>query len=179
MVHSEPITMRVSVYGQRHRSCRARDGPFENGFAARYAGAVAAKPSAKKIRIGRLYLSGTDPQIDKAVDEALAQGHFQVIALNQAFKAKWDQAETATVVAAGAWISDRKYFGKSDVSARTKAIIALGQFQYTANYQKALERQAKWQHALGQVFEKVDFIALPTLQEAAAKNSTLRRRGRF
>jgi Asp-tRNA(Asn)/Glu-tRNA(Gln) amidotransferase A subunit family amidase len=45
----------------------------------------------------------------------------------------------------------------------------LGQFQYTANYQKALERQAKWQHALGQVFEKVDFIALPTLQEAAAK----------
>jgi Asp-tRNA(Asn)/Glu-tRNA(Gln) amidotransferase A subunit family amidase len=83
--------------------------------------------------------------------------------LNQAFKAKWDQAETdaATVAAAGAWISDRKYFGKSDVSARTKAIITLGQFQYTANYQKALERQAKWQHALGQVFEKVDFIALP------------------
>jgi Asp-tRNA(Asn)/Glu-tRNA(Gln) amidotransferase A subunit family amidase len=37
----------------------------------------------------------------------------------------------------------------------------LGQFQYAANYQKALERQAKWQHALGQVFEKVDFIALP------------------
>ena len=51
------------------------------------------------------------------------------------------------------------------MSARTKAIITLGQFQYTANYQKALERQAKWQHALGQVFEKVDFIALPTLQK--------------
>jgi amidase len=144
---------------------------LQNGFAARYAAAVAAKPSAKKIRIGRLYLSGTDPQIDKAVDEALAQGQFQVIALNQAFKAKWDQAETdaATVAAAGAWISDRKYFGKSDVSARTKAIITLGQFQYTANYQKALERQAKWQHALGQVFEKVDFIALPTLQKLPPK----------
>jgi amidase len=142
---------------------------LQNGFAERYAGAVAAKPSAKKFRIGRLYLSGTNPQIDKAVDEALAQGHFQVIALNQAFKAKWDQAETATVVAAGAWISDRKYFGKSDVSARTKAIIALGQFQYTANYQKALGRQAKWQHALGQVFEKVDFIALPTLQKLPPK----------
>jgi hypothetical protein len=64
---------------------------LQNGFAARYAGAVAAKPSAKKIRIGRLYLSGTDPQIDKALDEALAKGRFQVIALNQAFKAKWDQ----------------------------------------------------------------------------------------
>jgi amidase len=65
------------------------------------------------------------------------------------------------------------------VSARTKAIITFGQFQYTANYQKALERQAKWQRALDQVFEKVDFIALPTLKEAAAKNSTLLRQGRF
>jgi amidase len=73
------------------------------------------------------------------------------------------------LAAAGAWISDRKYFGKSDVSARTKAIITLGQFQYTANYQKALERKAKWQHALGQVFEKVDFIALPTLQKLPPK----------
>jgi hypothetical protein len=71
---------------------------------------------AFRPKIGRLYLSGTDPQIDKALDEALAQGRFQVIALNQAFKAKWDQAETATVAAAGAWISDRKYFGKSDVA---------------------------------------------------------------
>ena len=35
---------------------------LQNGFAARYRAAVAAKPSAKKIRIGRLYLSGTDPQ---------------------------------------------------------------------------------------------------------------------
>jgi Asp-tRNA(Asn)/Glu-tRNA(Gln) amidotransferase A subunit family amidase len=67
------------------------------------------------------------------------------------------------------WISFRKYFGKSDVSARTKAIITLGQFQYTANYQKALERQAKWQHALRQVFEKVDCIALPTLQKLPPK----------
>jgi amidase len=41
---------------------------LENGFAAHYRAAVAAKPSAKKIRIGRLYLSGTDPKIDKAVD---------------------------------------------------------------------------------------------------------------
>jgi hypothetical protein len=46
---------------------------MQNGFAARYAGAVAAKPSAKKIRFGRLYLSDTDPQIDKALDEALAK----------------------------------------------------------------------------------------------------------
>ena len=44
---------------------------LQNGFETRYRMATVAKPSAKKIKIGRLYLSGTDPEIDKAVDEAL------------------------------------------------------------------------------------------------------------
>jgi Asp-tRNA(Asn)/Glu-tRNA(Gln) amidotransferase A subunit family amidase len=141
---------------------------LQNGFAARYRTAVAAKPSAKKIRIGRLYLSGTDPKIDKAIDDALARAQFQVIPLDKAFKAKWNQAKKDgdTVAAAGAWISDRKYFDKLiGVSARTKAIIALGEFDYTTNYRNALKRQAAWQYALYQVFKKVDFIALPTLQK--------------
>jgi amidase len=45
---------------------------LQDGFAARYEAAVAAKPSAKVIKIGRLNLSGTDRRIDRAVDEALA-----------------------------------------------------------------------------------------------------------
>ncbi|MGA8656033.1 MAG: amidase [Chthoniobacterales bacterium] len=142
---------------------------LQAGFAARYRNdAVAAKPLAKNIRIGRLYLSGTEPKIDKAIDDALARAGFQVIPLDQAFRAKWDQAKKDgnTVAAAGAWISDRKYFDKLiGVSARTKAIIALGQFDYTTNYRNALRRQAAWQYALRQVFKKVDFIALPTLQK--------------
>src|ERR1700736_419715 len=139
---------------------------LQSGFAARYRRAVAAKPLAKNIRIGRLYLSGTDPKIDKAVDDALAQGHFQVIALDNAFTAKWEQAKKDgdTVAAAGAWINYKKYFGKLGVSAKTEAIIALGEFEYTTNYRNALQRQAEWQYALSQVFKKVDFIALPTLQ---------------
>jgi Asp-tRNA(Asn)/Glu-tRNA(Gln) amidotransferase A subunit family amidase len=40
----------------------------------------------------------------------------------------------------------------------------LGEFEYTTNYRNALQRQAEWQYALSQVFKKVDFIALPTLQ---------------
>src|SRR6185295_5776827 len=39
---------------------------LQDGFAARYRTAMAAKPLAKDIRIGRLYLGGTDPKIDKA-----------------------------------------------------------------------------------------------------------------
>ena len=145
---------------------------LQNGFAARYRTAVAAKPLAKRIRIGRLYLSGTDPKIDKAIDDALARAQFQVIPLDQAFKAKWNQAKKDgdTVAAAGAWISDRKYFNKLiGVSARTKAIIALGEFNYATNYRNALQRQAAWQHALRQIFKKIDFIALPTLQKLPPK----------
>jgi amidase len=139
---------------------------LQNGFAARYQRAVAAKPTARKIRIGRLYLSGTDPKIEEAVDKTLAQGQFEITTLDQGFKAKWDQAKKDgnTVAAAGAWLSDREYLLKSGVRARTIAVIVLGRVLYPAQYRQALQRRAQWQHALNQIFKKVDFIALPTLQ---------------
>ncbi len=139
---------------------------LQNGFAARYQTAVAAKPTARKIRIGRLYLNGTDPKINEAVDKTLAQGQFQVITLDQGFKANWDQAKTDgnTVAAAGAWISDRDYLLRSGVRARTIGVIVLGRVLYPAQYRQALQRRMQWQHALNQIFKKVDFIALPILQ---------------
>jgi amidase len=100
---------------------------------ARYRAAVAARPSAKKIRIGRLYLNGTDPKIDNAVDDALIRAQFQVVPLDRVFKEKWDQAKKDgnTLAAAGVWISDRKYFDKLvGVSGRTKAIIAWGGIRF-------------------------------------------------
>lgn len=141
-------------------------GLLQNGFESRYRTAVAANPSAKKIRIGRLYLSGTDPEIDQAVDQALAQGQFQVIKLDQQFRRKWDQAKSDgnTVAAAGAWISCRAYRNKPGVSLRTWAAIALGRVLYPTRYQTALNRRIHWQHALSEIFKKVDFVALPTLQ---------------
>jgi amidase len=146
---------------------------LEKGFSAHYSKAVAVKPVGKKIRIGRLYLSGTDPRIDSAIDRVLSQGQFQVVRLDEAFKHEWDQAQRdgITVAAAGAWLNDGKYFGKPDVSARTKAILTLGEFQYAMNYRQALKRQVVWQETLRQVFEKVDFIALPTLQQLPPKIS--------
>jgi amidase len=140
---------------------------LQNGFAARYRTAVAAKPLAEQIKIGRLYLSGTDPKIGKAIDDALARAQFQVIPLGRAFTAKWDQAKKDgnTLAAAGAWISDQKYRYRIGVRARTKAAITLGRVVYLTQYRNALQRQAEWQHALREVFKKVDFIALPTLQK--------------
>ena len=95
--------------------------------------------------------------------------------MDQAFKEKWDQAKRDgnTLAAAGVWISDRKYFDKLiGVSGRTKAIIALGAFDFATNYQSALRRQESWQQALHETFEKVDFIALPTLQKLPPKIPT-------
>ena len=149
---------------------------LQEGFAARYQAAVAARPSAKDIKIGRLYLGGpgpgsvvlggTDPRIDKAVDNALARAGFHVVKLDEAFKAKWNKAQKdADIVAAsGAWISEHKYQYKPGISARTKAVILLGGILHGTEYRKALQRQAAWQRTLRRVFQKVDFIALPTLQ---------------
>jgi len=144
---------------------------LQRGFAAQYKRAVAVEPSAKDIRIGRLYIDGTDPAIDKALDDALAAKQFKVIKLDQAFKAKWEQAQKdgKTVVFADIWFNDQKYTDKKGVSGTAKAVINQGKGDYTNNYKDALKRQAAWQHDLRKVFEKVDFIALPTLQKLPPK----------
>jgi Asp-tRNA(Asn)/Glu-tRNA(Gln) amidotransferase A subunit family amidase len=144
---------------------------LQRGFAAQYESAVAANPSAKDIRIGRLYLDGTDPAIDKALDDALAAKRFKVIRLDQAFKAKWEQAQKdgKTVAFADVWFNDQKYTDKKGVRGTTKTIINLGKLDSTDNYKNALKRQAAWQRDLRRVFEKVDFIAVPTLQKLPPK----------
>ncbi len=136
---------------------------LQAGFAARYR---AARAPAKSIRIGRLYVAGTDPKIDRAVDEALAAKGFKVVVLNNAFKAKWEQAEKdgRTVAVANAWFTNRKLNSEREVTVGTKAVLALGKIEYELNYRAALKRRAEWQHALRQTFQKVDFIALPTLK---------------
>jgi len=140
---------------------------LQEGFAARYKKAVATKPSARDIRIGRLYVDGTDPAIDKALDLALAAKHFRVVKLDRAFKAKWDEAEKhgRTLAIADAWLNDRKYLDKKGVTVTTKAGILLGELEYRNNYRAAKLARSEWQHALRQVFKNVDFIAVPTLQK--------------
>ena len=139
---------------------------LQNGFAERYEQVVADKPSAQGIRIGRLSLRGTDSRVDQAVDAALARAHFQVVPLDEEFAGKWERAKKDgnTVAAAGAWISGKEYRNKLGVTAHTQSAILVGSLLYERDYLKAPQRQAGWQKALREVFKKVDFIALPTLQ---------------
>jgi Asp-tRNA(Asn)/Glu-tRNA(Gln) amidotransferase A subunit family amidase len=137
---------------------------LKRGFQNEYEAAAA---SGRDFRIGRLYVDGTDPKIDQAIDAALTRAHFTVVRLGKDFKVSWEQAQkdATTVAEAGAWISDGKLLSKPDVGGKVKAAIALGQVEYTTNYKNALSRQAAWRRALRKAFARVDFIALPTLQK--------------
>jgi len=140
---------------------------LQSGFGARYAAAKAAKPTARSIRVGRLKLKGTDQRIDKAIDDALTKTGFQVVELDESLSDKFEQAEKdgATVASAGAWISDERFQFAFGVTARTQSVIRLGQVTYTTSYRRALARRGAWQRTLSKAFEKVDLIALPTLQK--------------
>lgn len=139
---------------------------LQDGFAALYAAAVIAKPSAEGIRVGRLMLKGTDSEIDKAVNEALTRTGFQVVTLDDAFREKWERAKKDgnTVAAAGVWISDYRFRHAWGVASRTKTTIRAGKRAYRTTYNEALARQPEWQNTLAEIFKEVDFIALPTMQ---------------
>jgi len=139
---------------------------LEDGFAERYRQAVAEHPSAAGIRVGRLSTEVTSATVNEAVDAALAKTGFSVIPMDRRFTEKWNQAQkdAATVAAVGAWINDLKFQNERQVNIRTKAVVALGRVQYTTAYRPALRRQAAWKAEMERAFEKVDFIALPTLK---------------
>jgi amidase len=138
---------------------------LQNGFGAKYAAAKAAKPTARSIRVGRLKLKGTDRKIDQAIDDALAKTGFQVVELDESLSEQFEQAKKdgTTVASAGAWISDGRF--QIAVTARTQSVLRLGQINYTTSYRGALARRGAWQRTLSKAFEKVDLIALPTLQK--------------
>ena len=140
---------------------------LQSGFAAKYVAAKTAKPSGRSIRVGRLKLKGTDPDIDVAIDEAIAKAGFQVVPLDDSFRDKWESAKKDgnTLASAGAWISDQRLQFALGVTTRTKAVIRLGQVTYTTTYRAAVARQKAWQQTLSNVFENVDVIAVPTLQK--------------
>ncbi len=141
---------------------------LESGFTAKYEAAKAAKPAAAGIRVGRLRLSGTDPEVDTAIDAALSKAGFQVVPLGDDFRQKFDQAKKDgnTIAAAGVWLHLNQYLTKNGISAGTKTAILAGRVAYPLLYHSALSRRAAWQEDLHSVFKRVDMIALPTLQSA-------------
>lgn len=140
---------------------------LQPGFAGSYRSAVAATPTTAKIRIGRLYLDGTDHAIDRAIDAELAARGFQIVPLPASLKEAWKQAQKdGYAIAAGdVWKYQQELTKQKGVSSTTKAIISLGKVKYGDDYASALRRKSAWQQTLQSVFRQVDLIALPTLQK--------------
>jgi Asp-tRNA(Asn)/Glu-tRNA(Gln) amidotransferase A subunit family amidase len=110
---------------------------LEGGFEGQYAAPRAARPTGAGIRVGRLKLKGTDAPVDQAIDNALTAAGFQVVPLGDDFRAKFDQA-------------------KKDGNT----MAAAGAWLNTGPY------LTKGGVSAREIFKKVDFIALPTLQGA-------------
>lgn len=141
---------------------------LKDGFEEDYAKAIQRNPRGRDLTVGRLYVDGTDPEIDKAIDSALKKSGFRIVKLDKEFKDAWDQAQKDgfTVAVADAWTNDEQYRNKRGVSSVTKATILLGRVEHlTGGYQRALDRRPGWQRILRRTFNDVDMIAMPTLKK--------------
>jgi amidase len=137
------------------------------GTKARYNQAVGKKPSGRSLRVARLRIKGTDPQIERAVDRALAEAGCRVIELGPDFTQAWDQAtKNGQVIAvADAYTSDQHLLNEKGVTATTKIALLLGDISRDSTaYDKALRERPYWQATLRRVLRNVDFIVLPTLK---------------
>ena len=104
-----------------------------------------------------------------------------MIRLDDRFKAAWNEAQTngATVAISDGYLSNHKYMGKLGVNLTTQAAIQLGQIQVGTTYKAALRARPKWRQTLRNVFEQVDFIALPTMQTMAPRKPLFGRSALF
>jgi amidase len=139
---------------------------LERGFKGRYEAALAVNPTARQIRVGRLYLSGTDPAIDQAIDNRLKAKGFRVVKLNKSFRDRWQQAKAdgETIATADAWKNDAKYTRNLGIGSTTRATLAKGAVDEILGYDAAVKRKAAWKRSVARVFRRVDFIVTPTLQ---------------
>ena len=139
---------------------------LKRGFRAEYEAAVVARPTAREIRVGRLYISGTDPAIDEAIDNRLRAKGFRVVKLNDRFRDQWTQAKAdgETIATADAWRNDAKYTRNLGISSTTRATLTKGAVDALVGYDAAVKRKVTWKRSVRRVFRRVDFIVTPTLQ---------------
>lgn len=137
------------------------------GMAAQYEKEVASRPSAKGMRVGRLYIPGTEKAVDDAVDRALERAGFKVVRMNEAFEEAWKTAKTYgnSIAVVEGYEADKEFLDKPGVSSSTRAALLLGDLKHDRKgYAEALAWKPTWQRLLQRKFNQVDFIALPTLK---------------
>jgi amidase len=152
---------------------------LQDNFGTLYARAKAAKPSARQIRIGLLKVPGTDPAIDKAIEQRLVQRGFQIVPLSKKFLKEWRQAQRDgnLIAAAATWYNNQRLRHEEGVGRRARLAILFGDIVFSTRYgdeakrQRALARREGWRNTLGQTFREVDAIALPVLRKAPPRRN--------
>ncbi|HYF34005.1 MAG TPA: amidase, partial [Prosthecobacter sp.] len=144
---------------------------LQRDFPQRYAAAKARTPTARGIRVGRLYVNGTDPAVDSAIDKALRASGFTIIPLSREFQERFEDAQRdgRIVAVSDAWHHDAKYMNIRGVSSVTQASILLGRVEHDLRFNDAVARKGAWQRTLQDIFRRVDFIALPTMKALPPK----------
>ena len=152
---------------------------LQDNFGELYARAKAAKPSARQIRIGLLRVANTDPAIDRAIAERLAERGFQVVPVSTEFLKEWEQAQRDgnLVAAAGSYYNNQKIRREQGVGWRARIAIWFGDVVFSNKYsdeakrQQAIARRDAWRNTLRRTFQEVDAIALPVLRKAPLKRN--------
>jgi len=142
-------------------------GPMARDVAGLVVGMQLLEPGFEVARVapttvGRFRLPNTDPEIDAAVDRALATAELDVVDIDLP---GWTKAFTdnGIILIAEAWKADSRLLGKEGLGEQVATRIELGRGIAAENVEQAEEGRKAWRHELAQAFERVEVIALPTM----------------
>ncbi|MGC1481147.1 MAG: amidase [Chthoniobacterales bacterium] len=151
---------------------------LEAGFDAKYRRAAAAAPTGAAVRVGRFRVPGTALEIDQAVDRALVAAGFQIVELDDSFADAWKQADEygGTIAVTDGAHSNWAIRNEKGVSQRSQETIFAGSLTSEDRYREAIRGHKPWRRTLERTLDRVDFIALPTVNSNPLPIPTFLRR---
>jgi amidase len=114
--------------------------------------------------VGRVRLENTDPAIDDAIDAALAAWGVEVVAVEVP---GWAEATSAglVVTVVEAWANDRELYESAPegIGDSVRLFLEVGKATGEDSAAWADAVRPRWRAELGEVLERVQLLALPTL----------------
>jgi amidase len=112
--------------------------------------------------VGRFRLAGTEPEIDAAIDRALAASELEVVDVELP---GWmgAYASNGVILIAEAWEANQHLLGQEGLGEQVATRIELGRSMTPENREQAEAGRRAWQEELATAFGRVELIALPTM----------------
>ena len=118
--------------------------------------------SSPPSTVGRFRLANTDPEIDAAIDRALAASELEVVDIDLP---GWSQAyaNNGIILLAEAFQADGHLLGEEGLGEQVAIRVELGRAMTEDDITSAEEGRRAWQAELADAFRRVEVIALPTM----------------